>query len=92
MKDMKIIDLSKGEKPFDFENIGLILITGITESTLNDAITLAEAARELGVVTIGIPAENDDMQRLSDVADAVIFTREEEDISHITAEEISAII
>lgn len=89
MKDMKIIDLLKDEKPYELENTDLILITGITESTLNDAITIAESARESGVVTIGIPASDDDMRRFSDVADAVIFTRNESDISRTIAEELS---
>ena len=38
MKAMKIIDLLKGEETLNFENTGLILMTGITESTLKDAI------------------------------------------------------
>lgn len=97
MRAMRIIDLSKNEKPSDFENTALILITGITESTLNNAITLAKSARESGVVSIGIPegstaSGNEDMKKLADVADAVIFTRETtESISRRIAEELSSI-
>ena len=97
MRAMRIIDLSKSEKPSDFENTALILITGITESTLNNAITLAKSARESGVVSIGIPegstaSGNEDMKKLADVADAVIFTRETtESISRRIAEELSSI-
>ncbi|MBR0251102.1 MAG: ankyrin repeat domain-containing protein [Synergistaceae bacterium] len=97
MKAMKIIDLLKGEETLNFENTGLILMTGITESTLKDAITLAKSARESGVVSIGIPegstaSGNEDMKKLADVADAVIFTRETtESISRRIAEELSSI-
>ena len=97
MKAMKIIDLLKGEETLNFENTGLILMTGITESTLKDAITLAKSARESGVVSIGIPegstaSGNEDMKKLADVADAVIFTRETtEGISQKIAEELSAL-
>ena len=41
-------------------------------------------------ITVGIPAGNYDVRRFSDVADAVIFTREEADISRRIAEELSA--
>ncbi len=56
MEDLKIIDLLKDEKPYSFEENRFILITGITESNLNDAIKIAESARNSGVVTIGSPA------------------------------------
>ena len=92
MKDMKIIDLSRKEKPYDLEDSGFILITGITESNLNDAIKIAESARESEIVTIGIPASDDDMRRFSDIADAVIFSYgKSADISQRIAEELSAI-
>lgn len=45
---------------YDFEDTGFILITGITESNLNDAVTLAESARKIEVVKVGIPMGNDD--------------------------------
>ena len=100
MKAIKIIDLMKKEKPFDFAGnrliritgiIDIILITGITESNLNKAITIAESARESGVVTVGIPAGNDDIRRFSDVSDAAILTSEKtEGISQRIAEELSA--
>ena len=51
VKDMKNIDLLKDERLHDFENIGFILITGITEATLNDAITLAEATQKSDILT-----------------------------------------
>ena len=35
MKAMKIIDLLKGEETLNFENTGLILMTGITESSIS---------------------------------------------------------
>ena len=89
MSAIKIVDLSKDERPYDVEDSSCILITGITESNLNDAIRVAESARESGVVTIGIPAGNYDVKGFADVADAVIFTRNESDISRTIAEELS---
>lgn len=97
MKDLKIIDISKYEKTINFENTCLILITGVTESNLNDAITLAESARESGVISVGIPegdiaSGNEDMRKFSNIADDVILTRDKtEGISRRTAEELSAI-
>ena len=97
MKDLKIIDISKYEKTINFENTCLILITGVTESNLNDAITLAESARESGVILVGIPegdiaSGNEDMRKFSNIADDVILTRDKtEGISRRTAEELSAI-
>ena len=89
MSAIKIIDLSKDEKPYDLEESGCILITGITESNLNDSIRVAESARESNIVTIGIPAGIYDMKRFSDVADAVIFSHDESETSRGIAEEIS---
>ena len=88
---IKVVDILKNETLNDFEDSDFILITGITESTLDDAITLAESARESGIITAGIPAGNYDVKRFADIADAVIFTRNEEDISQGIAEDISEI-
>ena len=98
MKDMKIIDLSKNEKPSDFENAGLILITNITESNLKDAITAAESARISENVTAGILSGNinplnKNMKRLSDIADAVILSSGKiEDSSRKIIEAISDLV
>ena len=72
MKAMKIINQSEDEMPYDFEDAGFILITGITESNLNDAIPLAESASKSGVVTLGTTAGNDDIWR---IAEALLIRR-----------------
>lgn len=75
MEVQRIIDLSEDEMPYDFENTSLILITNITNSTLNNAVTLAESARESGIVTTGIISDISIMKRLLDSADAAIISR-----------------
>ena len=82
MDEFKIIDIAGNkERQFTPESFrttgflevsGLILITGITESNLNDAIPLAESARKSGVITLGTPAGNDDIWR---IAEALLIRR-----------------
>ncbi len=40
MEGLRIIDLSEDEKPSDFENTGLILITNITEANIESAVKI----------------------------------------------------
>ncbi|MBR0257615.1 MAG: hypothetical protein IJQ58_07750 [Synergistaceae bacterium] len=57
------------------ENSSLTLITGITESNLNDAITLTKSAHESGIVTAGSMSGSEGMKSFLDAADAVIISR-----------------
>lgn len=96
MSVLNIIDVTENKvRPSDLEGTGLLVITGITESTLNDAISLAKSAREEGIVTAGIlshsiPQESGDFQEFRKYADAVIFSRcKAERVSRRIAERIS---
>ena len=89
MDDFKIIDMA-GNQETQFahdtfrssgftENARLTLITNITESNIRDAITIAESASTSANVTAGIISGsinplNQNMKRLSDIADAVILS------------------
>ena len=78
MEAVKIIDLLKDEKPCDFENTGLILITNITEANIESAVKIAKSAESSQNVTAGILSCNinllnyPDMRKFLDHADAVI--------------------
>lgn len=63
----------------DWEDSELLLIVGITELTLSEAVEFARQAREKGIVTAGIPVQpiadgNKDMRKFREYADAVILT------------------
>ncbi len=89
MKEFRIIDMA-GNKEHKFtpdsfrssgfsENSALTIITGITESNLKDAITLAKSSHESGIVTAGIMSGNEGIKSLLDVADAVIISRDNDE-------------
>ena len=108
MDEFKIIDIA-GNKERQFtpesfrttgllEDSGLILITGITESNLKDAITVAKSAHESRAVTAGILSGNinplnQNMKGFLDFADAVIVSRvKNEDTSRAITDSISALV
>ena len=97
MSVFNIINVTEKFTPGDIEGADILFMTGITESTLSDAIILALSAREKGIITAGIPGGdidscNEDMKRFADIADAVIFAREKtDDTLRRIAEELSAI-
>lgn len=98
MEGLRIIDLSEDKKPSDFENTGLILITNITEANIKSAITIAKSAQSSQAVTVGILSGNinplnKNMRSLSELADAVIISRENfSDSSRIITESISDLV
>ena len=98
MEGLRIIDLSEDKKPSDFENTGLILITNITEANIESAITIAKSAQSSQAVTVGILSGNinplnKNMRSLSELADAVIISRENfSDSSRIITESISDLV
>ena len=99
MSVLNIIDVTENKgrifTPNDLEGTGLLVITGITEATMNDAISLVKSAREKRIVTAGIPShsippEIEDFQEFRKYADAVIFSRcETEGVLRRTFERIS---
>lgn len=108
MDEFKIIDIAGNEEhqftPESFrttgflEASGLILMTGITESNLKDAITIAKSAHESGTVTVGIISGNinplnQNMKGFLDFADAVIVSWvKNEDSSRAITDSISALV
>lgn len=79
MEGLRIVDLSKNETPYDFENTGLILIANITESNIESAVKIAKSAESSQAVTAGILLGNinplnKNMKRLSEFADAVVLS------------------
>lgn len=98
MEGLRIIDLSEDKKPSDFENTGLILITNITEANIESAIIIAKSAQSSQAVTVGILSGNinslnKNMRSLSELADAVIISRENFlDSSRIITESISDLV
>lgn len=108
MDEFKIIDIAGNKerqfKPESFrttgflEASGLILITGITESNLKDAITIAKSAYESRAVTVGIISGNinplnQNMKGFLDFADAIIVSRvKNEDTSRAIIDSISALV
>ena len=97
MDGFKIIDMA-ADKDSRFTSGGLILITGITESNLNDAITITESAKASENVTAGILSGNinplnQNMRRLSEIVDAVIISPGKiEDPSRAITDSISDLI
>ena len=85
MENFRIIDIAGNDEhnftPNTFRSSGftgnsaLTIITGITESNLNEAITIAKSSRESGAVTVGITSDNQNLKRLLDSADAAIISR-----------------
>lgn len=102
MEEFCIIDMAAVEgRKFtanDFRDSSLILITDITEANIESAIIIAKSTHESGVVTAGILSANinplnKNMRRLSELADALIISRENfSDSSRIITEAISDII
>ncbi len=108
MDDFKIIDMA-GNQETQFthdtfrrsgftENASLTLITNITESNIKDAIRVAESAKASESVTAGsisgsINPLNQNMKRLSDIADAVILSPgKTEDSSRRIIEAVSDLV
>ena len=100
MDDLAIIDMAANESNpnLSLMDKNIILITGITEENINSAIRAAESSTLSENVTVGIIASNinplnKNMKRLSELADAVIISRENfADSSRIITEAISDII
>lgn len=100
MDDLAIIDMAANEsnQNLSLTDKNIILITGITEENINSAIRAAESSTSSENVTVGIIAGNinplnKNMKRLSELADAVIISRENfADSSRIITEAISDII
>lgn len=100
MDDLAIIDMAANESNpnLSLMDKNIILITGITEANINSAIRAAESSTSSENVTVGIIAGNinplnKNMKRLSELADAVIISRENfADSSRIITEAISDII
>ena len=81
----------------DFRNSGLNLITNITESDIESAITIAKSAESSQAVTVGILSGNisplnQNMRKFLDHADAVIISPNNEYFARKMTEEISALI
>ena len=82
----------------DLAGVDILLMTGITTETLEDAVSLARIAGKSGIVTIGIPSHNippeiEDFQEFRKYADAVIFSRyKTERVSRRIVERISDLV
>lgn len=75
------IEMNKGRNftADDLAGVDILLMTGITTETLEDAVSLARIAGKSGIVTVGIPShsipsESEGIQKLRKYADAVIFS------------------
>lgn len=91
MYDCRIIDVAGNTErhitPDDIKKTGLqgisnlILITGITESSIDSAISISESPKAEETVIAGIFSGSKDMKRLHDSMDAVILSGgEDEDV------------
>lgn len=94
------IETNKGRKfsAEDLAGVDILLMTGITTETLEDAVNLARIAGKSGIVTVGIPSHNippesEGIQKFRKYADAVIFSRcKTERVSRRIVERISDLV
>ncbi|MBR0248573.1 MAG: ankyrin repeat domain-containing protein [Synergistaceae bacterium] len=98
MSVLNIINVTENKgrifTPNDLEGTGLLVITGITESTMNDALDLAVTAKKMDIVTAGVPVHSSlNMAVFLNIADSVIISRSEtKDVTAQIVEAISPII
>lgn len=76
MNKLRVINITENCRPNDLEGSDILIVTGITVSTLRDAVRLSQSAREQGIVTVGIPLHDvSDMGEFRKYFDAVIISQ-----------------